>query len=183
MSNRNEYIEAKKKINERIEKLNIENQEDEKKLVELEARYEEAVANLDDNSADGLHDEMFTIRKDISNRKSKVKILQRSDNPVLKAAATNLLKRYAEEAGTMKSESETKIQDVLKKKEEYLAAVAELKTFNAEYSDLRVKMEGIVNQADQSDLPAMVHPKIGVMGGRDLVNLSEFAVEKHHIFS
>ena len=94
MMNLKAYSNELKKINEKVEQLQAKNKKVISQLNELETEYETAVANMQDEKADRLHQKMYELERNINNRRNKIDILQNEKNPSLESAATETIKAY-----------------------------------------------------------------------------------------
>ena len=168
------YSTELKKINDKVEQLQANNKEAINNLNALETEYETAVAKMQDEKADHLHQEMYELEQTINNRKNKINILQNKNNPSLERAATETIKAYYAEREKQLQEADKLIKELEHVRELYFNLCAKLKDINTEHSRMKEKARRANKIADHSQLPQQA--KSMLLGNSQLVNLSEFEI-------
>lgn len=168
------YSTELKKINDKVEQLQAKNKEAINNLNALEIEYETAVANMQDEKADHLHQEMYEIEQTINNRKNKINILQNKNNPTLERAATETIKAYYAEREKHLQEADKLIKELERVREQYFDLCGQLKEINDEHSRTKAIASRANKTADHSQLPQQA--KGMLLGNSQLVNFSEFEI-------
>ena len=170
----NAYKERQQKINEKLKGLQQENKHDSKKIEQLNADYEKAVSNMDDDEADKLHKQIYDIKRQIDKRTNKISILRDQNNPNLKQAATETIKAYYAEREKQLQEVDNIKKEIEQVREQYFNLCIKLKHINDEHSRIKETARQANKTADHSQLPQQA--KSMLLGHSHLVNLSEFEI-------
>ncbi|MDY0410131.1 hypothetical protein [Paracerasibacillus soli] len=135
------YSTELKKINDKIEQLQAKNKEAINNLNALETEYETAVANMQDEKADHLHQKKYEIEQTINNRKNKINILQNKNNPRLERAATETIKAYYAEREKQLQEAVKLVKELERVKEQYFKLCGQLRDINEKHSRIKKKLD------------------------------------------
>lgn len=170
----NAYKEQQQKINEKVKSLQQENKDDSKKMDQLNADYEKAVANMDDDKADKLHKQIYDTKQQIDNRTNKIIILQDQNNPKLKQAATETIKAYYAEREKQLQEADNLKKELEQVKEQYFNLCRKLQRINDKHNRTKEAARRARKNANYKELPQQA--KVMLLGHAELVNLSEFEI-------
>lgn len=170
----NAYKEQQQKINEKVKGLQQENKSDSKKIEQLNAEYEKAVSNMDDDKADKLHKQIYDIKQQIDNRSNKISILQDQNNPNLKQAATETIKAYYAEREKQLQEADNLKKELEQVKEQYFNLCRQLQRINVKHNHTKEAARRARKNANYKELPQQA--KVMLLGHAELVNLSEFEI-------
>lgn len=160
-----DYYKQKDKINSRSRELNNSIEEDTAQIAKLQKDYETAIVSLDEKQADAIHEQIFELKKRVSNSSQKYTILNSNDpnmNLAIKKIATDFVQAASGSFEEVNIEIAKIAEEVKSLQKTFVDKLIELESINSYAESFESDFSGVAKKADPEALKDLgIHPRLG----------------------